>query len=97
MRTARMLEAERRQVVWGSVVMGTKEDESSTGHIWAGGYYHLTVRSHLACFETYEPFISSTFNFFSGRSKHRILNQWIRGHGYTKSTFLKYYLTTASA
>jgi hypothetical protein len=31
-------------------------------------------------FETYEPFISFIFEFFSGRGKPRILNQWIRGH-----------------
>jgi hypothetical protein len=28
-----------------------------------------------ARFETYEPFISLIFNFFSGRGKQRILNQ----------------------
>jgi hypothetical protein len=32
-----------------------------------------------ARFETYEPFISLIFQLFSGRSKLRILNQWIRG------------------
>jgi hypothetical protein len=34
MRTARMLEAEWRQVLWGSMSTGAKEDESSTGRIW---------------------------------------------------------------
>jgi hypothetical protein len=29
-----------------------------------------------ACFETYEPFISLIFKFFSGRGKLRTLNQW---------------------
>jgi hypothetical protein len=33
-----------------------------------------------ARFDTYEPFISLIFQFFSGRVKPRILNQWIRGH-----------------
>jgi hypothetical protein len=27
--------------------MGTKEDESSTGHVWAAGYHHVTARSCL--------------------------------------------------
>jgi hypothetical protein len=43
-----MLEAEWRQVLRGSVDMGTKEDESSTGHIWAAGFHHVTARSRLA-------------------------------------------------
>jgi hypothetical protein len=33
-----------------------------------------------AHFKTCEPFISSIFKFFSGRSKSRVLNQWIWGH-----------------
>ena len=32
----------------GSVVMGTKEDESSTGHIWAAGFRHVAAQSRLA-------------------------------------------------
>jgi hypothetical protein len=48
MRTARTLEAEWRQVLWGSVGMGTKEDESSTGHVWAAGFHHVMARSRLA-------------------------------------------------
>jgi hypothetical protein len=28
--------------------MGTKEDESNTGHVWAAGFHHVTARSHLA-------------------------------------------------
>jgi hypothetical protein len=28
--------------------MGTKEDESSTGHVWATGFYIVTARSCLA-------------------------------------------------
>jgi hypothetical protein len=34
-----------------------------------------------ARFQTYELFISLIFNFFSGRDKPRIQNQWIRGQG----------------
>jgi hypothetical protein len=43
-----MVEAEWRQVLWGSVGMGTKENESSTGHVWDAGFYHVTARSRLA-------------------------------------------------
>jgi len=31
-----------------SMGMGTKEDESSTGHVWAAGFHHVMARSHLA-------------------------------------------------
>ena len=48
MRTARMLEAEWKQVLQGSVGTGTKEDKSSTGRIWAAGFHHVTSRSRLA-------------------------------------------------
>jgi hypothetical protein len=48
MRTARTLEAEWRQVLRGSVSTGAKEDESSTGHIWAAGFHHVTASSRLA-------------------------------------------------
>jgi hypothetical protein len=48
MRTVGMLEAEWRQVLWGSVSMGAKEDESSTGCIWAAGFHHFMARSCLA-------------------------------------------------
>jgi hypothetical protein len=44
MRTARTLEAEWRQVLRGSVSMGTKEGESSTGRIWAAGFHRVTAR-----------------------------------------------------
>jgi hypothetical protein len=30
-------------------VMGTEEDEPSTGRVWAAGFNHVTARSHLAC------------------------------------------------
>ena len=33
----------------GSVVTGTKEDESSTGRVWAAGLHHVTARSGLGC------------------------------------------------
>jgi len=34
--------------LWGSVGTGTKEDESSTGRIWAAGFHHVMTRSCLA-------------------------------------------------
>jgi hypothetical protein len=48
MRTVRMLEAEWRQVLWGSLSTGAKEGESSTGRIWAAEFHHITTHSHLA-------------------------------------------------
>jgi hypothetical protein len=45
--TARMLEEEWWQVLQGSVGMGTKEGESSTGHVWAAGSHHVMVCSCL--------------------------------------------------
>ena len=33
----------------GSVGMGKKEDESSTGHVWAAGFHHVMAHSRLAC------------------------------------------------
>jgi hypothetical protein len=48
MRTARTLEAEWRQLLQGSVSIGAKEDESTTGRIWAAGFHHVMARSHLA-------------------------------------------------
>ena len=35
--------------LWGSVGMGTKEDESSTGRVWAAGFHHVAARSCLVC------------------------------------------------
>jgi hypothetical protein len=32
----------------GSVATGKKEDESSTGRVWAAGFHHVTARSRLA-------------------------------------------------
>jgi hypothetical protein len=62
MRTVRTVEAEWREVHWGSVSTGTKEDESSTGRIWAHVFHYDTARSRLAgVFETYEPSISLIF------------------------------------
>jgi hypothetical protein len=48
MQTARTLEAEWRQVLRGNVSTGAKEDQSSTGCVWAAGFHHVTARSRLA-------------------------------------------------
>jgi hypothetical protein len=48
MRTPRTLEAEWRQVLRGSMSTWAKEDETSTGHVWAAGFHHVTARSRLA-------------------------------------------------
>ena len=32
----------------GSVVTGTKEDESSTGRVWPAGFHHVTASCRLA-------------------------------------------------
>jgi hypothetical protein len=48
MRTVRMLVAERRQVLHGSVSAGAKDDESSTGRDWVAGLHHVTARSRVA-------------------------------------------------
>jgi hypothetical protein len=82
MRTARTLEAGWRQVLRGSVSMGAKEDESSTGHVWVAWispcYGPFLLGAH---FETYGPFISLIFKIFlGGRGKPWILNQQIQGY-----------------
>jgi hypothetical protein len=48
MRTDGTLEAEWRQVLWGSVSTGANEDESRTWCVWAAGFYHIMARSRLA-------------------------------------------------
>jgi hypothetical protein len=45
--------------------MEAKEDDSSTGHIWAAGFHHVTACLCLAHLETYEPFIAFQFFFHS--------------------------------
>jgi hypothetical protein len=47
MRTARMLEAEWRQVLRRSMSTGAKEDESGTGRVWAAGFHHVRTRSRF--------------------------------------------------
>jgi len=58
----------------GRVGMGTKEDELSTGRVWAAGFHRVTARSGLArVLKLMSHFISLIFPiFFSGRGKPRI-------------------------
>jgi hypothetical protein len=48
MRTARTLDTEWWHILRGSVSTGAKEDESSTGRVWAAGFHRVTARSGLA-------------------------------------------------
>jgi head-tail adaptor len=75
MRTARTLEAEWVQVLRGRVSTGTKEDESSTGRVWAAGFHHVTASSRLARVSKLMNVYLFNFQFFSGRGKPRILKQ----------------------
>jgi len=57
----------------GSVGTGTKEDESSTGRVWAAGFHHVTTRSRLArVLKLVNRFISLLFQIFSDRGKPRV-------------------------
>ena len=57
----------------GSMGMGTKKDESSTGHIWAAGFHHFMTRSCLACiFKLMNCLVLQFSKFFSGCSKPQI-------------------------
>jgi hypothetical protein len=79
-----MLEAEWKEVLWGSMSTGAKEDESSTGHNWAAGFHHVTACSFLAGVLKFTNHLFLQFsNFLSGRSEPQILNQWIWGHDCT--------------
>ena len=63
--TARTLEAEWLASLRGSVDTGTKEDESSTGYVWAAGFRHVTAPSRLArSFKRMKIWCLSFSNFF---------------------------------
>ena len=47
-RTARTLEAEWRQVCGEAWLRGVKEDEASTGRVWAAGFHHVMASSRVA-------------------------------------------------
>jgi hypothetical protein len=65
---------------------GTKEDESSTGRIWAAAFHHVTARSCLARVLKLRNLLCLYFsNLFPGRAKPRILDR-LRGHDYTVYT-----------
>jgi len=51
---------------WGSVGTRTKEDESSTGRVWAAGFHHVAARSRLARVLKLRTFYFFNFPFFLG-------------------------------
>jgi len=56
----------------GSVVTGTKEDETSTRCVWAAGLHRVRARPHLArVFKLVNHFFNFP-NFFPGHGKPRI-------------------------
>jgi len=66
--------------LWGSVGAGTKEDESSTGHVWAAGFHRVTALSRLVRVLKLMNRLFLWFSkYFSDRGKPRILNPQIRG------------------
>ena len=61
-----------------SVGTGTKEDESSTGRVWAAGFHHVSPLWLGARFETCEPLSSLIFQtFFWPRPT---ADNWNRGY-----------------
>jgi hypothetical protein len=66
-----------------SVGMGIKEDESSTGHVWAAGFHHVMAHSHLGAFWNLWTVYLFNFPLFLGRGKLQILNEQIQGHNCT--------------
>jgi hypothetical protein len=71
MRKAGTLEAEWRHVPRGSVSMGAKEDESSTGRVWAAVFHLVRPVFAYGRFQTYEPFISLILQFFQAAVNRR--------------------------
>jgi hypothetical protein len=75
MPTARMLEAEWRQVLQGSVGTESKEYESRIGPVRAAGFHHVTARSQLVRVLKHTNILFLNFPIhFSGRGELRILN-----------------------
>jgi hypothetical protein len=67
----------------GSEGTETKEDESSTGRVWAAGFHHVTACSRLVrVFKLMNSFFFNFPFFFSSRSQPRILNPWVRRSTY---------------
>jgi hypothetical protein len=87
-----MLEAELRQVLWGSTSMGAKKDESSSECVWTAGFHHVTALSLLVRILKLIT-VSLMFKFFEDCRKLRILHQRIWGH---KCTFKNKLLTSDS-
>jgi hypothetical protein len=72
MQTIRMLEAEWKQLMWGSTGTGKEEDESSIGSVWAAGFHHVTARSHLECvLKIMNCLLLQFSDFFQASVNHR--------------------------
>ena len=57
----------------GSMGTGTKEDESSTGRVWAAGFHHVMARSRLArVLKLMNLYFFNFPNSFSGRRQPQI-------------------------
>jgi hypothetical protein len=52
--------------VRGSVRTGAKEDESSTGRVWAAGFHHGKGRYLWRAFRNLRTIYSFNFQFFFG-------------------------------
>jgi hypothetical protein len=57
-----------------SVGMGTKEDESSTGWIWAAGFHHVMAQSCLALILKRMNCLFLTFSKFVGEVRQTMDN-----------------------
>jgi len=65
--------------------METKEDESSTGHVWAAVFHHVRAPYCLARVLKFMNCLFLLFSkFFSARGKPRILDLRIRGPACTR-------------
>jgi hypothetical protein len=73
---------------------GTKEDESSTGRVWAAGYHNVTALSLLVGGLKSTKRLVFFSNFCAGRDKPRILNRLIREHIFNMSGKSEIYINT---
>jgi hypothetical protein len=99
MRTARMLEAEWRQVLQGNSSMGQKEDESSwpIGQVWAAGFHHVMAHSRLTGILKLTNFIFLfKVNVFHPEVFIRIYRVKLTGYFHSLCFLLFHYSTTVN-
>jgi hypothetical protein len=75
--------------VW--VLWGTKEDESSSGLIWAAGFHHVTAHSRLARVLQLTNRLLNFPNFFSGHTKPQIIETTDTESAGTEAQLYHYY------